>query len=175
MTISLSFTNEQLQYVVAQRRAGVEYKAISVGLRKQFKVSKSGEACRRAFNNYARQFDTKNRPKTEAVMPAYAPKVLLFDIETAPIIAYVWGLWQNDVSLNQIRTDWHLLSWSAKWLGTPDTDIMYMDQRAAKDVENDKVILQGLWKLLDEADLEPPPRPEVGVEYSPALATRRSR
>jgi len=28
---------------------------------------------------------------------------------------------------------------------------------------------------LDEADLEPPPRPEVGVEYSPALATRRSR
>jgi len=153
MTISLSFTNEQLQYVVAQRRIGIEYNAIAAGLRKKFKIGKSIEAIRRAFNNYERRFDTKNQLDPQAAVPAYVPKVLLFDIETAPIIAYVWGLWQNDVSLNQIRTDWHLLSWSAKWLGTPDTDIMYMDQRAAKDVENDKVILLGLWKLLDEADI----------------------
>ena len=35
------------------------------------------------------------------------PKVLVFDIETSPIISYVWGLWNNDVGLNQIHTDWN--------------------------------------------------------------------
>jgi hypothetical protein len=30
---------------------------------------------------------------------------------------------------------------------------MYMDQRKAKDISNDKQILKGIWKLLDEADI----------------------
>ena len=79
------------------------------------------------------------------------PKILLVDIETAPILAHVWGLFDQNVSLNQVKSDWHLLSWSAKWLG--DKEIMYMDQRKSKDVENDKNILKGIWELLDEADI----------------------
>ncbi len=81
------------------------------------------------------------------------PKILLFDIETAPILGYVWGLWENNLSLNQIKSDWHLLAWSAKWLHDPASKIMYMDQRNARNVENDKTILKGIWKLLDEADI----------------------
>jgi DNA polymerase elongation subunit (family B) len=79
------------------------------------------------------------------------PKVLLFDIETAPIIGYVWQLWDQNVALNQIVSDWHVLSWSAKWLG--ETKVMYEDQRAAKDIEDDRKILKGIWDLLDEADI----------------------
>lgn len=78
-------------------------------------------------------------------------KILLADIETAPILAHVWGLWDQNVGLNQIHTDWHLLSWCAKWLG--DKELMYMDQRGAKNVEDDKRILKGIWNLLDEADV----------------------
>jgi len=81
------------------------------------------------------------------------PKVLLFDLETSPIIAHVWGLFDQNVALNQIKSDWHLLSWSAKWLGDAPNKIMYMDQRGRKDLGNDKEILKGLWKLLDEADV----------------------
>lgn len=81
------------------------------------------------------------------------PKVLLLDIETAPIIAYVWGLWDNNVALNQIHTDWHLLSWSAKWLDDPPSKVMYQDQRKAPKIEDDKRILKGMWKLIDEADI----------------------
>lgn len=81
------------------------------------------------------------------------PKVLVFDIETAPMLGYVWGLWENNVALNQIYTDWFVLSWSAKWLGDPASKIMYMDQRHAKNIEDDKQILSGIWKLLDEADV----------------------
>lgn len=78
-------------------------------------------------------------------------KVLLFDIETAPIIAHVWGLYDNNVGLNQIVQDWHVLSWSAKWLDKDN--VMYQDQRNAKDVTNDKNLLKSIWKLLDEADI----------------------
>lgn len=82
-----------------------------------------------------------------------SPKILLIDIETAPIMAFCWGLWQNDVALNQIHRDWFILSWSAKWLDTPDKDIMYMDSRKSKNIEDDKALLQGVWKLLDKADV----------------------
>lgn len=89
----------------------------------------------------------QNKPKLAR------PKVLIFDIETAPILAHVWGLWDNNVALNQIDSDWHVLSWSAKWLDDPATSVMYMDQRNAKRVEDDKALLQGIWNLLDEADI----------------------
>lgn len=81
------------------------------------------------------------------------PRVLLFDIETAPILAHVWGLWDNNVALNQIVSDWYVLSWSAKWLDDPPSKVMYMDQRNAKDIEDDTKILQGIWDLLNEADI----------------------
>jgi len=81
------------------------------------------------------------------------PKILVYDIETAPIIASVWGLWDQNVNLNMIKSDWHVLAWSAKWLGDKPSKIMYMDQRKAKNVEDDKEILKGIWKLLDEADI----------------------
>lgn len=87
------------------------------------------------------------------VAPLKGPKVLLFDIETAPILAHVWGLWDNNVALNQIISDWHVLSWSAKWLNDPPSKVMYMDQRNAKNIEDDKVLLQGIWDLLDQADV----------------------
>lgn len=81
------------------------------------------------------------------------PKILLVDIETSPILAYVWDLWKQNVALNQIKTDWHLLSFSAKWLGEPANKIIYMDQRNAKNIEDDKPLLQKIWDLLISADV----------------------
>lgn len=81
------------------------------------------------------------------------PRVLIFDIETAPMLGYVWSLWENNVALNQLHSDWHVLSWSAKWLGDKPSQIMYQDQRKAKVVSDDKKLLQGIWDLLDEADI----------------------
>lgn len=82
-----------------------------------------------------------------------SPKILILDIETAPILAHVWALFDQNVGLNQIEKDWHVISWSAKWYGDSANKIMYMDQRNAKDISNDKVILEEIWKLIDEADI----------------------
>lgn len=75
-------------------------------------------------------------------------KVLVTDVETTPILAYVWGLKDQNISLNQIKEDWSLMAWGAKWLDSKD--VMYMDCRDDKD---DKRILKAIWKLLDEADI----------------------
>lgn len=78
-------------------------------------------------------------------------KVLLLDIETAPMLGNVWGLFDQNIGLNQIHKDWHILSWAAKWLG--EKEVMYMDQRKASNIEDDRKILKGIWELIDQADV----------------------
>lgn len=80
-------------------------------------------------------------------------KVLIVDIETAPMLGYIWGLWDNNVALNQLKSDWYILSFSAKWLYDAPENTIYFDQRNAKNIEDDSKLLEKLWKLLDEADV----------------------
>ena len=79
------------------------------------------------------------------------PKILVFDIETSPILAYTWGLWDQNVGLNMIKEDWTVLSVAAKWMG--DKKIHYWDTNGQDDVKDDKAVLEGIWQLLDEADV----------------------
>lgn len=81
------------------------------------------------------------------------PKILVFDIETCPMLSYHWGLWDQNIALNQIKDDWCVLSWAAKWYGDSPKKVMYADQRKAKNLRDDKKILQGIWDLLNEADV----------------------
>lgn len=74
--------------------------------------------------------------------------VLVLDIETSPMLAYVWGLRDQNISLNHIKEDWQVLAWGAKWLDNPD--IMYDDKRNDK---NDTRILKKIWDLLNQADI----------------------
>ena len=80
------------------------------------------------------------------------PKILIVDIETSPLKAYVWTIWKQNVYLDQLVSDWFMLTWSAKWLYG---DVIYSDKLTADEVnrENDKRIVERLWKLLDEADM----------------------
>lgn len=79
------------------------------------------------------------------------PRILVYDIETAPMLAHVWRMWDNNVGLNQIQEDWYILSFAAKWLG--EEEIFYYDQRDAVDQTDDTYILSKLWSLLNEADV----------------------
>lgn len=80
-------------------------------------------------------------------------KTLVIDIETAPMLAYVWGRHDQNIALNQIKADWYVIAWAAKWLGDKPSKVVYHDQRRAKDLADDKALLRPLWKLLDEADI----------------------
>jgi hypothetical protein len=80
-------------------------------------------------------------------------KILVFDIETAPITAYTWGLFDQNIGLNQIKEDWHLLAWAAKWLDDPISKTMYMDNSRSKNIQDDKELVRGLSNLLNETDI----------------------
>lgn len=81
------------------------------------------------------------------------PKILVIDIETAPLELFGWGLFDQNFGLDHLKTDWTILSFAAKWLGSKK--IIYMDTggRGAKKVRDDKSLMRPLWNLLNEADI----------------------
>lgn len=81
------------------------------------------------------------------------PKCLIFDIETSPIIASVWGRRDVNIALNQINKEWSVIACAAKWLNDPASKVMYEDLRGSKDILDDRKVLKFIWKLLDEADI----------------------
>lgn len=84
----------------------------------------------------------------ERVGDEFAPKVLVFDIETSPIVAYAWGLFKQNIPIDAIINDWKVLCWSAKWLGSQDIISTSLPQNDG----DEKEVVRMLWELLDQAD-----------------------
>lgn len=87
-------------------------------------------------------------------MATSLPRILVFDIETSPLKAFVWqhSVWGGNVSDDQVIGEWFMLTWAAKWLY--DDEIMsarLTGKEALK--EDDSRIVKQMWKLLDEADI----------------------
>jgi hypothetical protein len=82
------------------------------------------------------------------------PKVILLDLETAPSLGYVWGIWEQNVIA--VKDDWFLLSFSVKELGRrgtrtfclPDFPSLY-----AKSKQDDRALVNQLWKEIESADV----------------------
>lgn len=81
-----------------------------------------------------------------------APRILCLDIETAPMVIYNFSIgYDQNIGLDQVIEDWHLLSFAARFVG--ESKMHYADQRNAKDISNDKPLLEKLHALLCEADV----------------------
>lgn len=80
------------------------------------------------------------------------PKILIFDIETAPIKAFTWWIFDQNIWLNQIIDDWFMLTWSAKWLWEKEVIHERLTGKEALK-KDDKRITKGLWRLINEADI----------------------
>lgn len=73
-------------------------------------------------------------------------KILTIDIETRPSLAYVWGLWDQNVGLNQVEEFGTVISWAAKWHGEKK---VYF---ASDHHDGHEAMVKQAWELLDEAD-----------------------
>lgn len=73
-------------------------------------------------------------------------KILLLDIETSPNVAHVWGIWQQNVGINQLMESSYVLCWAAKWLG--EDEIIFDSVHVSKP----KKMLQRIHDLISEAD-----------------------
>lgn len=81
------------------------------------------------------------------------PKVLFFDIETAPNLSYIWAQYEQNALAHE--QEWYMLCFSYKWdhqsrvkvVAQPDFDAF------KEDPTDDSGVIEKLWDLLDEADV----------------------
>lgn len=71
----------------------------------------------------------------------------MLDIETTPLQVYTWGLWDQNIGINQIIKSTEMMCFGAKWLGQKSVTF--------KSVHHDgkKAMLEELHRLMDEADV----------------------
>lgn len=83
---------------------------------------------------------------------AESPKILLLDIETLPIEAKVWGVWNQNIQPSQIKKDWSIVCWSAKWLFDDHAfGVHVTPEEAVSRKENS--ILEPIWDAMDQAHI----------------------
>lgn len=73
-------------------------------------------------------------------------KILLVDIETAPIKAYVWRLFDQNVGLNQIIDNGGIICVGLKWAGERET-FLYSDWE-----HGHEEMLRNVHRMISEAD-----------------------
>jgi hypothetical protein len=79
------------------------------------------------------------------------PRIVYLDIETAPIVSYTWGIWDQNVGLNQIIEPWTILSCAWMFEGGK---MEYADTRAAKGGPRDDLgLIIQIHNMLSEADI----------------------
>lgn len=74
-------------------------------------------------------------------------KLLFLDIESAPNSAFVWGLFNQNIGINQMIDSSKVLCWAAKWYG--DKKVLY----SGLDVDEHDVMIARMHQLMDEADV----------------------
>ena len=131
----------QINFVQRCLEKGMTRFSIAKAYRERFGSYRSVDSIKHCIDNHCSE------------VPEYVPKVLVFDIETAPMSLYGFGLYDQNFSINQMIEDSFILSWSAKWLGSDE--VLYADQRnkKGKALMNDKTLVKKLLKLMNEADI----------------------
>lgn len=126
----------------------MEFVKLSQVSRRQIDKHKYSELCKMAGLQPNKHSVTTEPVKVEST----PPKILAFDIETAPLLVHVFQLFGNDaIGTNAINQDSFILSFAAKFLH--DDKIYYFDNRKGKDKTNDKKIIEQAHALMKEADI----------------------
>jgi DNA polymerase elongation subunit (family B) len=73
-------------------------------------------------------------------------RILTIDIETSPNVADVWGLWQQNVGLNQLHESTRMLCFAAKWHGSKKTEFFSEWGNPGGEM------VAAAWNLLNDAD-----------------------
>lgn len=73
-------------------------------------------------------------------------KLLLLDIENSPNVVHTWGLWNQNIAINQIMEPAYVMCWAAKWYGSKEVMFDSIKQSTRKQM------IKGIHKLMSEAD-----------------------
>ena len=74
-------------------------------------------------------------------------KILMLDIETTPMKVYTWGLWDQNIGINQIIEHTEMMCFGAKWLGQKKVTFKSAHHHGKQEM------LETLHQMMDEADI----------------------
>lgn len=138
--MSKQFSQEEIELVISEKLKGTGSRTIG----KQLGRSKS--AVNYVWNRVKPTIDQQ---------PAAAPKILIFDVETAPEIYMGFGRYKQNIAEDFVLQEPFMLSFVAKWL-----DSTTIISRGLPDYEGyvvmkpcDESLIKDLHALLDEADI----------------------
>ena len=116
------------------------------------KLSKMYDTTPDIVNTARKEVRSESIELRQEISDKKMPKILIFDTETAPMRAYVWKRWKENISLDQTISEWFILAWSAKWLYSGEIlgDHLTGEEALAED---DSRLVKGLWDLVNEADI----------------------
>jgi len=79
-------------------------------------------------------------------------KVLVYDVETAPLHSYHWRVWKENIHPGQLQNKTWMICWAARW---QDQKTMRSDAVTSEEAiaENDGRIVESLAELVRKADL----------------------
>jgi hypothetical protein len=77
-----------------------------------------------------------------------APKVLVLDIETSPILTYSWSLFPDRISPDMVLEPSRVLCFAANWYPAKRVDVF-----CEWDEGGHAQMVKSAWRLLDEADI----------------------
>ncbi len=82
-----------------------------------------------------------------------SPRVLYFDIETAPLMVRTWRWWQSDAL--ELESDWFIICFGWRWEGDRTSKVMSIADHPdyGPGFEDDGDMVRKLWELFDEADV----------------------
>ena len=75
------------------------------------------------------------------------PRICIIDIETSPGVAQVWGLFKQNIGLNQLQEATRVISFAAKWKGSKD--VMFFSEFH----DGRKKMISEAHRILSEADI----------------------
>ena len=74
-------------------------------------------------------------------------KILFLDLETSPNLAFVWGLWDQNVAINQLMESTEVICFGARWHGEKKVTFRSTHH------DGKKKMLKDLHALMEEADV----------------------
>lgn len=89
----------------------------------------------------------------QGVSTIATPRVLYVDIETSPNLADVWGLWDQNVGLSQLRQSSRIIGFGAKWRGQKSVRWQGEYDPDTGDLTRQRQMLEAAHALYDEADV----------------------
>lgn len=112
------------------------------------KIAQQVGVCKSSVNNYR-----KTNNKKQISTTSKRPRILLFDLETAPSIAAVFGRFkQNIIPAAIVSEGGWIISLSYKWLGEDKIETVSVGPDEAKQ-HNDLELVKLLYDLFEEADI----------------------